>query len=798
MTAAVAEPVGLTASEVERSRREHGSNDIARHRAPGVSRLVLAQLREPVILLLLVAAAITIAVSDWSDASIILAVIVVNTVLGTSQEWRSNRAISALSQLTAPRATVCRDGRFDTVPARDVVVGDLLQLQAGDIVAADGRLSAGHSLAADESILTGESVPRTVLAGELVLGGTVIVRGHAEAEVVAVGGRTELGRLAATLDTAPATHTPMQRRLARLGQQLAAGAALAAVLVVLLNLVAGQSWQSSVVLGLSLAVAAIPESLPAVVTLSLALSARRMAQGGVLIRHLPAVEALGSITVLACDKTGTLTEGRIGVGAVWTPAGVPVEELWRCAVLCNDACHTPDLAPAASDDPLDAALVAAALHAGVDVAAVRAAWPRLSEEPFDAASAVMRSTHRCDRLVQTDPIEFVKGAPEAVLAECAAATGPAVSVVSRFAAAGDRTLALASRQRGPARLLGVLALTDPVRTDSAELIDGFRAAGVRPVMITGDHPLTAAGVARAVGILDGEESVCIPTGEHIDTAAAVFARTRPTQKSAIVAGLRGAGEVVAMTGDGVNDAAALRAADLGVAMGRGTEVAKQAADIVLVDDGLGAMVPGIVEGRRVAANIGRFLRYGLSGGAAEVLVMVLGPLLGITIPLRAGQILWVNLLTHGLPGVAIGAEPGEPGMLSRGPRRDGGRLVGGADLAVICGLACGIAAGSLSAGVIFDGHAQSQIFLSIVLCQLAVAIGLRPGPWWRLGSNPLLAWAILLNVALAGAAVYWRPLQELLHTRALSSGPILYAVAAAVLVGVLARLLSGWPAGQAR
>ncbi len=784
MTAPVVDGPGLTGSAVARSRSEHGANTIVTRRPVGVITLVIGQLRESVILLLLAAAAITVAMRDWSDATVIVLVIVINTALGTSQELRSNRAITALSELTAPRATVLRDGRPISISAEDVVVGDVLELRSGDIVAADGTLLTGSSVRLDESILTGESVPRSADPGAQVHGGSVVVRGHGRVLVEAVGGRTELGAVAATLDTGPITHTPLQGRLKVLGRQLALGASVAALAVVVLNVLNGQSWQTSVVLGLSLAVAAIPESLPAVVTLSLALAAHRMAGQGVLVRSLPAVEALGSVSVLACDKTGTLTEGSLGVGQVWLSAEVSALELWRCGVLCNDAGGSGE--QVGSDDPVDRALIVAAEARGFEVGAMRREQPRIGEQPFEAATAMMRSTHT---RAGAGPIEYLKGAPETVLAECGGNVEAASAVVARFAADGDRALALAEQEEGQTRLLGLVALTDPVRADSAALVEGFRSAGVRPVMITGDHLLTAETVAQTVGILATGERAAELTDGPVDIGASVFARTRPIHKRTIITAFQQSGEVVAMTGDGVNDAPAMRIADLGVAMGRGTEVAKQAADIVLTDNRLGTMVIGIGEGRRVSDNIRRFLLYGLSGGAAEVLVMVFGPLLGISIPLRAGQILWVNVLTHGLPGVAIGAEPGDPDALRRGPRRTGDSLIGTPELLRIAVLAVAIACASLAAGLASTEHRQSSIFVGIVLCQLAAAVGLRPRQWWNPMGNPLLAGAILLNLGLVATAIYWAPLQDLLHLHPMPARSLVYALVGAGGTALIARAL---------
>jgi len=780
--------LGHTSAEAEQLLRTHGANQLVLHRPVRLSSTVGRQLSDAVVLVLLVAAGITAAMRDWPDTAVIALVILLNTALGSAQELRSARAIAALAELTAPRAAVIRDGAVHDLPAGQVVPGDLIELRAGDIVPADARMLAGPSLSLDEAMLTGESVPRAAGAGEQIFAGTVAVRGHGRAVVTATGRATALGGIAGALSGQAPVRTPLQRQLAGLGHRLAIGAAGAAAAVALLNVLVGHGFETSLLLGLSLAVAAIPESLPAVVTLSLALAAHRMTARGVLARNLAAVEALGSVTVLACDKTGTLTEGRMAVAELWTPSdGVAARRsLLQAAVLCNDACV--DGRPAVTDDPVEVALVVAARAEGLDPATVRAAAPRIAEIPFDAEAAMMSTTHV---LADGCTVSYLKGSPEALLPQLSSSDETAVgAAIARFTETGHRLLAVASRAGTRARLLGLIALTDPVRPAAAAMIAGFRRAGVRPVMITGDHPLTATAVARAVGIArsDSDRTVLAADSEQQPAVeAAVYARTRPHQKTAIVSGLRDRSAIVAMTGDGVNDAPALRAADLGVAMGRGTEVAKQAADVVLTDDDLGSMVLGIGEGRRVADNIDRFLRYALSGGVAEVLVMLLGPAIGITIPLQAGQILWVNLLTHGLPGVAMGTEQAAPDVLTRGPRPAGQPLLTRPMLRQLAVLATGIAAVSLVAGRLVDSAPQSAIFLCLIVAQLSVGLALRPVRLTRLAGNLPITSAVLLNLGLALAALYWHPLQLLLRTEPLGPTALLLAAAGGLAIGLLAR-----------
>jgi len=774
---------GLTEEQAARQLQRSGRNELLTKKPPSILALLLRQLTDTVIVVLLIAAGLTAAVGDAPDTAVILAVVVLNTALGTAQEMRSGRALAALADLTSPRATVVRDGSVRDIDARDVVRGDLIRFAAGDIVAADACLHASESMQVDESMLTGESVAVSKAVGAEVYAGTVITGGRGEGLVTATAEATALGGIAKTLRESDRGQTAMQRQLAVLGRRLAIAVSIAAVAVGALNLAGGRGVETSLVLAISLAVAAIPESLPAVVSLSLAMAARRMAARGVLARQLAAVEALGSVTVIAADKTGTLTEGRMSVARLWAPAGTD-GGLLEAAALCNDASATADRA---RDDPIEVALVEAAGAAGIDVAGLRAAYPRMAEEPFDAATARMTTTHVTPgggrRVIR-------KGSPEAILRDVPGAAD-AREASNRLARTGDRVLAVAECEGRRWRLLGLVALADRPRADARGMISAFRRAGVRPVMITGDHQATARAVAESVGVMVPGDALTVGDEWSDGEPHSVYARVRPDQKNAIVADLRRRGAVVAMTGDGVNDAPALRAADIGVAMGkRGTEVAKQAADIILVDDDLSAMVPAIAEGRRAYDNLRRFLHYALSGGVAEVLIMLLGPAVGFAVPLQAGQILWVNLLTHGLPGVAIGNETASADVLVRPPRPAHQQLLDAPTARRVGVLAAVIAAVSLLAGANarhVGSHWQSTVFLTLTFSQLAVALALRPRRA-RGRRNPLLLASVGLNVALALSALWWGPLRELLRTEQLSLRDLVPCLMAACVAGAVAWL----------
>ncbi|MEU2231638.1 cation-translocating P-type ATPase [Streptomyces vietnamensis] len=822
--APVRETTGLTQEEAARRLADTGPNEMAARKSVRLHQRVLAQLTDPLIMVLLGAVVLTLAIGDHPDAIVIGLVVLVNTTVGVAQEIRADNAVAALSALTAPHARVRRDGAVCDLPAVAVVPGDVLLVGEGDIVAADAELAEASAVLVDESMLTGESVPVDKDAGATLSAGTVVVRGRGVALVTATGAGSALGHIAALLDE-PREPTPLQRRLANLGRVLAAVTLALCVLVFALGLMRGLPLGTMAVTAISLAVAAVPESLPAVVTLALALGARRMVTRHALVRRLPAVETLGSVSVLATDKTGTLTEGRMVVQHVWTPrvsaelsgvgyepvgevlvAGRPAEaeelapltELLTVAALCNDATLRPaddgasDGRWTALGDPMEAALLTAAAKAGCpDSAELAVTRPRLGEAPFDSLRRRMTTLHT---IGEGRVLVCLKGAPEAVLdpavlldpaQELAAARQEAASLAAR----GYRVLAVASGVRNDIpspvstaesglALLGLVALSDPPKPHATATLASCRAAGITPVLITGDHPATARSVASHIALLGdgGETEGRVVTGADVAagrvadlTSVRVFARTDPQQKLDIVEAWRARGAVTAMTGDGVNDGPALHRADIGVAMGaRGTEVARQAADLVLTDDELSTVVAAVDEGRRVYDNIRRFLVYGMAGGAAEILVMLTGPLLGLPLPLRAGQILWINLLTHGLTGVAMGAEPASPGAMRRPPRPPDQHILGGGAWQRLLVLAAVVTAASLGAGLgaqALNLAWQSVLFLALLAAQLGVVLGLRARLFTR--KNPFLPLSVLASALLAGAALYVPFLSSVLETEPL-------------------------------
>ena len=824
---------GLSTAEAAARLARDGGNTLPQRRPTALWRRVVRQLRDPLVLVLLAAAGFTLVTRDFTDAAVILFVIVVNTTVGVVQEVKAERAITALSELTAPDARVIRDGAQQEVPAADLVVGDLLVLAEGDIVPADARVVQAAAFLLDEAALTGESAPvgkrpqadPAQLDG-IVSAGTVVLRGRGRAVVTAVGPASAMGRIAAMLVTA-AELTPLQRRLAGVGRILAGVALVLCAVVLALGLFRGQPLELMIITAVSLVVAAVPESLPAVVTLSLALGARRMTARRALIRRLPAVETLGSVTVLATDKTGTLTEGTMVVHRLWTAAAgdavvdgtgygpggevrrggrtltaaeaPDLAELLRAAVLCNDAALRPPDGAVTEwlpvGDPTEVALLTAAAKLGIDHDALRAGLSRQAEVPFDSDRKRMTTVHR-------EPAGGVriicKGAPEVLLRKPILTDHPdvlrdAASRAATLAGEGFRVLAVARADRADndgdpeqgLHLLGLIAILDPPRATAAATITACRQAGITPILITGDHPATAGAIAIDLGIIAaGEQVVDCRTddpGPQAERGTRVFARATPQQKVAIIDALRAGGAIVAMTGDGVNDGPALHAADIGVAMGRrGTEVARQAADLVLADDDLATVVAATDEGRRVYANIRRFLLYALSGGTAEILVMLSGPLLGLALPLLPAQLLWINLLTHGLPGLALGGEPGDPDAMRRPPRPPGETVLGAGLWQRIARIGTVIAAVTLGIGI--WAHAtgrpwQTLVFLALGATQLAVALGSRARPGSR--ANPMLFVAIGGALVLQLAAVYLPPLRDLLGTRPVTVTDLLIVGAAA-------------------
>jgi P-type Ca2+ transporter type 2C len=665
---------GLSSAEAQRRLAEFGPNEIHREQATSALTLLVRQFASPVIWLLLVASVVSAALGELLDATAIGAIVVINAVIGFLQEHQAERAVMALRSMTAPRARVVRDGHGVMTPADAIVPGDLLVLEAGDVAAADARLYTAHALTTNEAPLTGESTPvektttptgpETPLAErhDFVFMGTSVATGTGLAEVVATGMQTELGRIAHLLSTAEESVTPLQRRLARVSQTLLFICGGIVAIVALAGLLRGWPPLQVFMAGVSLAVAAVPEGLPAVVTIALAVGVQRMAARNVLIRRLPAVETLGCATVICTDKTGTLTTGVMQVRELW---GRDHANLLFAAAACSDAEIRPD-GRAGVGDPTELAILTAAAERGIHRDEIERTNGRIAEVPFDVVLKRM-SVERADGRV------YIKGAVESVLPLCVGSVSDAAEANTQMAERGLRVLAIAVAPAGAeqgATLLGLIGIADPPRTEAIEAVAAARAAGITTVMITGDHLLTARAIARELGIVssrDVENDV-------------VHARATPEDKIRIVRDWKTRGAVVAMTGDGVNDAPALREAHIGIAMGRtGTEVTREASDMVLADDNFASIVAAIREGRGIFDNIRKTLVYLLSGNTAELTVMLVAALAALPLPLLPLHLLWINVVTDGLPALALVVDPAEDDVLQRPPRHPDEPMLGRAE-----------------------------------------------------------------------------------------------------------------------
>jgi len=792
---------GLDPAEAARRLARHGRNEIPAGAQRGPLRILAAQFRDFIMWVLAFAAVVAGLVGDVADTVVILVIIVLNAAIGFVQEYRAERAIAALRQLAAPTARVRRGGAVMSLAAAALVPGDVVELEAGDIVPADLRVLGGAQLRADESALTGESQPVDKAAGATVapaapIGdrgnmawkGTLAVHGRASGVVVATGLDTELGRIATLLASAEDLRTPLQRRLTRFGRQLS----LAVLAVCAIMFVAGLQRGEPVLLmfmtAVALAVAAIPEALPAVVTVTLALGARRMARARALVRHLPSVETLGGVTVICSDKTGTLTLNQMSAERFWAGGAQrdalegPLEGSWRVlaeAMALNNDARSAD--GRLAGDPTETALLRAARAAGIDRDALGAQQPRVAELPFDSVRKRMLTVHRLEdgsfRLL-------AKGAPEAVLELCADAPPGAAQAAEALAAEGLRVLAFAERRiaslpaslealEADLRFIGLAGLLDPPRPEAAAAVSQARAAGIRTVMVTGDHAVTAHAIAARLGIDE------------------VHARVAPEQKLTLVRELQARGECVAVTGDGVNDAPALKQADIGVAMGRGgTDVAREAADLVLQDDNFATIVRAVREGRRIYDNIRRFVRYGLTTNSGEIWTLFLAPFLGLPLPLLPIQILWINLVTDGLPGLALAAEPAEREVMRRPPRPLAESLFAhglGAHVIwvglLMGGLAIAVQAWAVAAG---NPNWQTIVFTALTLMQMAHVLAIRSERDSLFTqdprANPALPAAVALTLVLQLAAVYVPALQPLFGTRPLTAGELALCFALAALV----------------
>lgn len=822
---------GLKAAEASERLARHGPNRIEEKRGRGPLPMLLAQFTDFMILVLIGAAIVAGMIGEPQDTVAIVVIVALNAVIGFIQEYRAERAMAALRQLAAPMARVRRSGRVMTLPTAELVPGDLVLLEAGNVVPADLRLTEAAQLKIQEAALTGESQPAEKSAAalkeaELPLGdrsnmaykGTTVTYGRGSGIAVATGMATELGRIAALLHGAEEVRTPLQKRLARFGQRLAVAVLAICAMIFAVGVLRGEPPLLMFLTAVSLAVAAIPEALPAVVTVSLALGARKLVRKHALIRRLPAVETLGSVTYICSDKTGTLTLNRMRAEEFYVAGrlekGLPAQrdEPWRLffkALALNNDAFTGENGEMLGD-PTEIALAQAAEEAGFAKGELERGSPRLGEVPFDSERKRMSTLHRDGEGV----LVLVKGAPEALLDRCANALaadgaapldpGAALAVAERMAGDGLRVLAVAYRRLAtmPHALsheaveqgltfLGLVGLMDPPRPEARQAVDLCRAAGIAPVMITGDHPATARAIAQRLGIVgDGSR---VMTGQEFARLSdaqfkrqveevRVYARVAPEQKTRIVRALQDKGEFVAMTGDGVNDAPALKRADIGVAMGRGgTDVAREASHMVLLDDNFATIVTAVREGRRIYDNIRKFVKYTMTSNAGEIWVLFLAPFLGLPLPLLPIHILWINLVTDGLPGLALAAEAEEKGVMARLPRppRESIFAHGMWQHMIWAGLLMGGISVLTQAWAYRTGaaHWQTMVFTVLTLSQMGHVLAIRSereslfrqGLW---SNRPLLG-AVALTFLLQLAVIYVPAFNPVFKTAPLSAGELL-------------------------
>ncbi|KIE42355.1 cation-translocating P-type ATPase [Geobacter anodireducens] len=853
---------GLGRDEARRRLAECGPNELEEQVRRTPLAMLLGQFTDFMILVLIGAAVVAGAIGEPGDAAPIIIIVVLNAVIGFAQEYRAERAMAALREMSGNYAAVLRSGEHLSVPAREIVPGDLVLLEAGNVVPADVRLVEAVHLKTVEAALTGESLPVEKLSEPLPdpnvpLGdrrnmaykGTVVAYGRGIGVAVATGMGTELGRIAAMLQQEAENKTPLQRRLAAFGKRLALAVLAICAVVFTLGLLRGEPLILMLLTSISLAVAAIPEALPAVVTITLALGARRMVRQNALIRRLPAVETLGSVSYVCSDKTGTLTLNRMTVEDVW-PNGLdpgdgaactssprsPVDLFTTALVLCNDA-HE-DSEGGLVGDPTETALLAYGRTCGVTRVEIEARHPRMAELPFDSERKCMTTFHRDGDTI----LAFTKGAVEVLAARSVAmrVSGREIPldrreierVTDEMAARGLRVLALAMRRwpRVPDRLesdgiesdlifLGLAGMMDPPREEAAEAVAQCRNAGITPVMITGDHPLTARIIARRLAILE-DDGDAVLTGQELAELSQeefeaqveqirVYARVAPEQKLTIVKALQDRGHFVAMTGDGINDAPALKRADIGIAMGiTGTDVSKEAAAMVLLDDNFASIVRAVREGRRIYANILKFITYSITSNIGTLVAITLAPFWGLPLPLLPIQILWLNLLCDSLPGLALAGEPAERDVMSRPPvdPKEGIFAGGRGYYAAGYGLVIGAAALAFQAAALRMGLPwQTMVFTFLVLNRMAVVLAVRSDrtSLLRIGimSNRPLVGAIAITFCLQLAVVFVPTLNPLFHTEPLSAPALAATVVLAMGMVLLSEIQKGvlrWRQGSSR
>lgn len=823
-------PTGLKANEAGERLLRFGPNELRAKNRKTPIMMFLDQFKDFMILVLIAAAIVAGIVGELTDALIIIAIIIANAVIGFVQEHRAEKAIEALKQMAAPMVNVLRDGNAASVASRNLVPGDVVLLEAGAIIPADMRIIESATLKIDEAALTGESVPveksdRQLSDPGLALGdrvnmaykGTTVTYGRGSGLVVGTGMETELGKIASMLQDEGEVKTPLQKRLASFGKRLAIIILIICAVVFVVGLVRGERPLLMLLTAISLAVAAIPEALPAVITISLALGAKKMVKKNALIRKLPAVETLGSVTYICSDKTGTLTYNRMTVEEFYADGRTvkagdadmkDLPALLTGLALNNDSREKDG---GFIGDPTEVALYVIARDNGFERQATEERFPRVAEIPFDSERKAMTTVHRHP---DGHFVSYTKGAPDMLLetADTILVNGKTEPVTKEkvlaanddMAARGLRVLCVGKREwdalpeglsadtvEDGLTILGLVGMMDPPREEARQAVELCRTAGIKPVMITGDHPITAAAIAKRIGILEeggrvitGQELASIPDDEFSQKVEHItaYARVAPEQKLKIVKALQARHQFVAMTGDGVNDAPALKRADIGVAMGiTGTDVSKEAAAMVLLDDNFATIVQAVREGRKIYDNIRKFIRYLLATNTGEIMTIFFAQFLGLPIPLLPIHILWINLVTDSLPALALSVEPAEDDVMRR-PPRDPRESIFAHGLGIQT-----VWVGALMAALVlsvqyvslrfYNGEWQTMVFTVLCFTQLANALAIRSDrkSLFQQGllSNKAMLGAVILSVLMQLAVIYIGPLNSIFRTQPLSLGELL-------------------------
>ncbi|HNA87894.1 MAG TPA: cation-translocating P-type ATPase [Anaerolineales bacterium] len=875
---------GLNTTQVNEAKAKFGTNELIERGGRTPLQILWEQITATMVLILIAAAVVAGLLGDTKNTIAILSIVALYALLGFIQEYRAEQAIAALKKMSVPNVRVLRDGKLQEFSARELVPGDVIQLETGNVIPADLRLLEAVNLRIQEAALTGESeaIEKHVAAlssDELPLGdrrnmaymGTVITQGRGLALVVATGMQTELGKIADMIQAVKQEQTPLQRRLDALGKMLALIGVGIAILIFILGIIRGDDIKHMLLTAVSVAVAIVPEGLPAVVTITLALGAQRMLQRQALIRKLPAVETLGSVTVICSDKTGTLTENRMTVvvldvaehaldltgdiardGSLHATRGLgsPVQSSLSLAAIGGALCNDAKLIDEGDDrfhtmgDPTEGALVVAAAKMGYWKSSLDSSFPRAAELPFDSERKRMTTVHH---LANYDPtvlsgleigdkryIAFTKGGVDGLLdiTSHVWVDGKSLSLdadwKSRIEAANERLARKGMRVLGVGfrlmnsipeiiqtdleqniTLVGLFGMIDPPRSEVQDAVAVAKKAGIRPIMITGDHPLTAIEIARQLGItengraLTGVELENLTPDElkNVVEEVSVFARVAPEHKLRIVQALQEKGHIVSMTGDGVNDAPALRKADIGVAMGiTGTDVSKEASDLVLLDDNFATIVAAVQEGRTIYDNIRKFVRFSVAGNIGKVLVMLIAPFLGKPLPLLPLQLLWLNLLTDGLLGLGMGVENPEPDTMKRKPYSPTeGVFSRGAGMQTIwVGVLIGALALGLGSWYFFTGRPewQTMIFTSLAFMQVFQALASRSAKisLFKQGllSNTLLAGMAFVVLALQLAVIYIPPLANFFEVVKLGAVDLAIAFATGLIVFVVMEAAKKW------